>query len=59
MLRSVWASLALELLYATNDDDERYSTQAHPTMLRNIIIQTADLLGYPSLVREVLVRTGT
>lgn len=58
-VRSVWASLALELLYATNDDDERYSTQAHPTMLRNIIIQTADLLGYPSLVREVLVRTGT
>jgi hypothetical protein len=43
-----WASLALELLYFTNDDEERYSIQAHPTLLRNITIQAADVpLGYP------------
>ena len=27
LIRGVWASLALELLYVTNDDEERYSIQ--------------------------------
>jgi hypothetical protein len=27
LVRSLWASLSLELLYLTNDDDERYSIQ--------------------------------
>ena len=43
-----WASLTHELLYLTNDDDERYSIQAHETALRNLTIQAADPpLGYP------------
>lgn len=43
-----WASLAHELLYLTNDDDERYSIQAHETALRNLTVQAADPpLGYP------------
>lgn len=47
-VHGLWASLALELLYFTNDDEERYSIQAHPTLLRNITIQAADPpLGYP------------
>jgi len=47
-VRGQWASLALELLYFTNDDEERYSIQAHPTLLRNLSIQAADPpLGYP------------
>ena len=47
-VRAIWASLSLELLYFTNDDEERYSIQAHPSHLRNIIIQAADPpLGYP------------
>ena len=47
-VRGQWASLALELLYLTNDDEERYSIQAHPTLLRNLTIQAADPpLGYP------------
>lgn len=47
-VRGQWASLALELLYFTNDDEERYSIQAHPTLLRNLTIQAADPpLGYP------------
>ena len=34
--------------YMTNDDDERYSIQALPGVLRNIITQSADPpLGYP------------
>ena len=36
IVRSVWANLRFELLYATNDDDERYSIQTHPTLLRNL-----------------------
>ena len=28
VVRSLWASLAFELLYLTNDDEERYSIQA-------------------------------
>ncbi|XP_022086060.1 pecanex-like protein 4 [Acanthaster planci] len=48
VVRSLWASLNLELLYFTNDDEERYSIQAHPTVLRNLTIQAADPpLGYP------------
>ncbi|EDO43069.1 predicted protein, partial [Nematostella vectensis] len=47
-VRGQWAALALELLYLTNDDEERYSIQAHPTLLRNLTIQAADPpLGYP------------
>jgi hypothetical protein len=43
-----WANLVLEMLYITNDDDERYSIQAHETLLRNIIIQLASPpFGYP------------
>lgn len=46
-VRGVWADLSLELLYLTNDDEERYSIQAHPLVLRNLTIQAADPpLGY-------------
>ena len=46
-VRGVWADLALELLYLTNDDEERHSIQAHPSLLRNLTIQAADPpLGY-------------
>lgn len=48
VVRGQWANLALELLYMTNDDEERYSIQAHPTVLRNLTVQVADPpLGYP------------
>lgn len=47
-VRGLWSALSLELYYMTNDDDERYSIQALPPMLRNIITQAADPpLGYP------------
>ena len=45
--RGLWASLNLELLYLTNDDDERYSIQAEERLLRNLSVQAADPpLGY-------------
>jgi hypothetical protein len=48
-VKGIWAGLSLELLYITNDDDERYSIQAHPTLLRNITIQSSEPpLGYPT-----------
>eukprot|EP00753_Platysulcus_tardus_P018177 PLAT6760.2.p1 GENE.PLAT6760.2~~PLAT6760.2.p1 ORF type:complete len:1178 (+),score=446.54 PLAT6760.2:49-3582(+) len=48
VLRSIWSGLATELLYFTNDDEERYSIQAHKTLLRNMIVQAAEPpLGYP------------
>ncbi|XP_068230069.1 pecanex-like protein 4 [Palaemon carinicauda] len=47
-VRGLWASLVAELLYLTNDDDERYSIQAQPGLLRNLTVQAADPpLGYP------------
>ena len=47
-VRGQWANLSLELLYMTNDDEERYSIQAQPATLRNIVVQAADPpLGYP------------
>ena len=45
---SIWSALSFELLYLTNDDEERYSIQAHPNIMRNILTQTASPpLGYP------------
>ncbi|CAK8989375.1 Pecanex-like protein 4 (Pecanex homolog protein 4), partial [Durusdinium trenchii] len=38
-VHGLWAALAMELYYFTNDDDERYSIQAHPELLRNLVIQ--------------------
>lgn len=54
-VRGIWSSLNLELLYFTNDDDERYSIQAHPQLMRNITIHAADPpLGYPIFASDVL-----
>ncbi|XP_014454263.2 pecanex-like protein 4 [Alligator mississippiensis] len=54
-VRGQWANLSWELLYATNDDEERYSIQAHPVLLRNLTVQAADPpLGYPVYSSEPL-----
>nr|XP_056707690.1 pecanex-like protein 4 isoform X1 [Euleptes europaea] len=41
-VRGQWANLSWEMLYATNDDEERFSMQAHLFLLRNLTIQAAD-----------------
>lgn len=47
-VRGQWANLSWELLYATNDDEERFSIQAHTLLLRNLTVQAAEPpLGYP------------
>jgi hypothetical protein len=33
VVKGLWASLSLELLYFTNDDDERYSIQVRQMLL--------------------------
>eukprot|EP00003_Mantamonas_plastica_P002454 TRINITY_DN11863_c0_g1_i1.p1 TRINITY_DN11863_c0_g1~~TRINITY_DN11863_c0_g1_i1.p1 ORF type:complete len:497 (-),score=138.81 TRINITY_DN11863_c0_g1_i1:27-1517(-) len=49
-VRAQWSSMNLELYYLVNDDDERYSIQANPSLLRNISIEAAQPpLGYPLL----------
>ncbi|XP_029454042.1 pecanex-like protein 4 [Rhinatrema bivittatum] len=54
-VRGQWANLSWELLYATNDDEERYSIQAHPVLLRNLTVQAANPpLGYPIYSSEPL-----
>jgi hypothetical protein len=48
VIRSIWSSLSLELFYFANDDDERYSIQAHPQLLRNLTVQVSEPpFGYP------------
>lgn len=38
----------MELLYYTNANDERFSIQAEKDILRNLLVQTAEIpLGYP------------
>lgn len=55
VVRGQWANLSLELLYMTNDDEERYSIQAHPAILRNLTVQAADPpLGYSIFSSEPL-----
>lgn len=47
-VRGIWSNFSLEMIYATNDDEERYSIQGHQALLRNLIVQTSDPpLGYP------------
>ena len=36
--RGLWAALSMELYYFTNDDDERYSIQSNPSLLRNLMV---------------------
>ena len=47
VVRSLWASLALELLYLTNDDEERYSIQVSRgcTMNENGSYKSGNLFG--------------
>ena len=35
-IEAIWSSLSLELFYLTNDDEERYSIQAHQIILSKI-----------------------
>lgn len=54
-IEGIFSSLSLELLYLTNDDEERYSIQAHPVVLRNLTVQAADVpLGYPIYCSETI-----
>ena len=54
-VHAIWADLAFELLYLTNDDEERYSIQAHSVLLRNLTIQAADPpLGYSVYSSEIV-----
>ena len=47
IVKSIWSSTNLELLFMTNDDEERYSIQAQHHLLRNLSIQSSDApLGY-------------
>ena len=46
--RAVWQNLNAELNYYTNANDERFSIQAEKDILRNLLVQLAEIpLGYP------------
>ena len=48
-----------ELLYLTNDDEERYSIQAEERLLRNLTVQAADPpLGYFIFSSLPIYKTG-
>lgn len=48
VVRGIWANLNTELLYYTNANDERFSIQAEKDILRNLLVQMAEIpLGYP------------
>lgn len=48
VIRGIWANLNMELLYYTNANDERFSIQAEKDILRNLLVQLAEVpLGYP------------
>lgn len=47
-VHGLWASLLAELLFAANEDDERFSVQASTLLLRNMAVSSsAPPLGYP------------
>jgi hypothetical protein len=48
VIRGIWGNLNMELLYYTNANDERFSIQAEKDILRNLLVQLAEVpLGYP------------
>ncbi|CDW89360.1 pecanex-like protein 4 [Stylonychia lemnae] len=48
VVRGIWGNINTELLYYTNANDERFSIQAEKDILRNILVQLAEIpLGYP------------
>ena len=48
LVRGIWENQAMELLYYTNENDERYSIQADKYLLRNLLVQLGEApLGYP------------
>jgi hypothetical protein len=48
VVRGIWANINMELLYYTNANDERFSIQAEKDILRNILVQLAEIPhGYP------------
>lgn len=48
VIRGIWSNQNTELLYYTNANDERFSIQAEKDILRNLLIQLAEIpLGYP------------
>lgn len=48
VVRGIWSNLNVELLYYTNANDERFSIQAEKDILRNLLVQLAEIpLGYP------------
>ena len=50
MVKGIQNNLQVELFYATNDDEERYSIQTHKTLLRNLAIEMSEEpLGYAVL----------
>lgn len=56
IVRSVWNNLHFEMLYAANDDNERYSIQTHPTLLRNLWVEACDVpFGYPSYMSGLVI----
>lgn len=53
-VNSFWSNLDLELRFFANADDERYSIQAHPTLLRNLLSQAKE---YPVFVSDPITVT--
>ena len=48
VIRGIWANINMELLYITNNNDERFAIQAEKDILRNLLVQLAEVpLGYP------------
>jgi hypothetical protein len=51
---SFWSGIDIELRFFANADEERYSIQAHPTLLRNLLSQAKE---YPVYVSEPITMT--
>jgi hypothetical protein len=49
IIKSIWNNLRFELMYAANDNDERYSIQTHANLMRNLWTEACEEpFGYPS-----------
>ena len=52
VVRSFWASQAIEMDFMVSIDDERYSIQAHPALLRNLLVQAGQYPVYTAYATQ-------
>ena len=54
-MRALWSNDERDIIFLTNNDNERDSIQENQVFLNNMILQAADIpVGYPAFTTEII-----